>query len=171
MAAKKVVNCSFSEIDATIKEMASFGWDHVTTDFNKDKTKARVIFERREMKYSGKVKDLEHQYMQVQKTTYIGTIVWALLGGLLILFYFLLTSFRFRVVFLMFGIPFLGVAVILFLNRTILMINKRKYCRLIIREADINSGNVREAPLLQNIANNEEHSGLIRKNIKQINKK
>ena len=150
MAAKKVVNCSFSEIDATIKEMASFGWDHVTTDFNKD---------------------LEHQYIQVQKTTYIGTIVWALLGGLLILFYFLLTSFQFRVVFLMLGIPFLGVAVILFLNRTILMINKRKYCRLIIREADINSGNVREAPLLQNIANSEEHSGLIRKNIKQINKK
>ena len=95
MAAKKVVHCSFSDVDRTIKEMASFGWDEVSTDMNKDRTKAKITFEKREMKLAGKVRDLEHQYMQVQKTVYIGTIFWIVLAVVLILLYFLTTSIIF----------------------------------------------------------------------------
>ena len=169
MAAKKVVHCSFSDVDRTIKEMASFGWDEVSTDMNKDRTKAKITFEKREMKLAGKVRDLEHQYMQVQKTVYIGTIFWIVLAVVLILLYFL-TTWNLRVIFLLTGRPSAGIALILFLNRTILLLNRRKYCRLIIHEADISSGNVRETPLIQNIAPEEEHTNLIRKHIKQINK-
>lgn len=171
MGAKKVVHCSFSDVESTIKEMGSFGWDQVSTDLNKDRTKARITFEKREMRLAGKVRDLEHQYMQVQRTIYFGTIFWFVLALALILCYFVITGWNLRVVFLLTGIPAAGVALILFLNRTILLINRRKYCRMIIREADISSGNVREAPLVQNIAPEEENSNLIRKNIKQINKK
>ena len=171
MAAKKVVHCSFSEIDSTIKEMSSFGWESIGTDFNKDKTKAKITFEKREMKLAGKVSDLEHQYMQVQRTIYLGTIVWIVLAVVLILLYFLMTSFNLRVIFLLTGIPAAGIALILFLNRTILLLNRRKYCKLIIHEADITSGNVRELPLIQNISPEEKTTNLIRKNIKQINKK
>ena len=42
---------------------------------------------------------------------------------------------------------------------------------MIIHEADIASGNIREAPLVQNLAPNEQNSNLIRKNINKINKK
>ena len=171
MAAKKVVHCSFSDIDSTIKEMGSFGWDEVSTDFNKDKTKAKITFEKREMKLASKVKDLEHQYMQVQRTIYVGTIFWIVLAVVLILLYFLATSFQYRVIFLLTGIPAAGIALILFLNRTILLLNRRKYCRMIIHEADIASGNIREAPLVQNLAPSEQNSNLIRKNINKINKK
>lgn len=171
MAQKKSVSCRFSEMDSITKEMASFGWDQVGVDFNKNRTKAKIKFERREMKTIATVRYLERQYLLVSKGFHISTLIWIALSGFLFMLYYLLTDFQFRVIFLFIAIPVTGITAFIFFVRLILWLNRRKYRKMIIKKANVLSGNIREIPFSQNIAPNEENSNLLRKNLKKISKK
>ena len=156
-----------SKSDEYIALQESFGWVLVSKDDPQPDETVVVTMERDKDNFSdyAEIKQLESDYQKISRPIPIATIIFALLGALLIVLYFLLKGSVIAIACLYGGLTsllFMLFTAIVFL---IVFIKRKKLLKYINTNAARKSGANKDWPTPRNILEEDEHTWTIRSQI------
>ena len=156
-----------SKSDDYIALQESFGWVLVSKDDPQPDETIVVTMERDKDNFSDyeEIRQLEKAYTKINRPIPIATIVFALLGGLLIVLYFLLKGSLVAIACLYGGLTSLLFMVFTLIVWLIIFIKRKKLLKYINKNAARKSGANKDWPTPRNILEEDEHTWLIRSQI------
>ncbi len=157
----------FSKTDDYIALQESFGWKLVSKDDPQPDETIVVTMERDKDDFTdyNAIRELEKDYNKISRPIPIATIVFALLGAILIILYFLLKGSIFGIICIYGGLTSLLFMLFTGIVFLIVFIKRKKLLKSINKNAAHKSGANKDWPTPRNILEEEEYTWTIRSQI------